>query len=291
MLSSTALFGSAARGDKDEFSDNDCLVVGNDRGSVFRCRCPSPQGFSCSTYTWRKLNYIANDGSLFVAHLRKEAVILNDPLRRLRTLLDNYRPHRSYETLKQDAFSLVRLLSAVPACPEGAGWAIDVLFTAFRTYAVPYLAEQGEFKFAYNELVDAVLIQRSELEEFRDDFLELRKGKSLYRRGEFHCLPTGKISVERSFLGLTRLLRLQVPMKRCDLRECLLQTLSELRLPQRCGYLNLRTLECASVAAGAVGTKLSALQLAPLQRQVLAPAAYAFDAYPGRSGHTRACES
>jgi hypothetical protein len=288
MATSTALFGSVARGDRDEFSDIDLLVVGDNSAELTEhAQALASKGFACSTYTWSKLRYIADRGSLFVAHLKYEGIILTDPQNRLKQLLESYQARASYRGLKQDAVRIVQLLAAVPDNAAGHSWACDVLFTAFRTFAVPHLAERGKFRFAHGELVNGLCHERCDLEEFREAFLNLRRAKSLYRRRMSDTVGCTENSLRRSALGLARLFGRGVPLRKRSVKECLGQTIVELSKPRRRGYLNLRSIERACVAMDAPMFARHATGLAELRRQVAAPAAYAFSTYPGREGQIR----
>jgi len=91
----TMLYGSYARGDHSCDSDIDVLQI-----------VPTPRAFQkigsigVSFYTARQLSKLANQGSLFVLHLRKEGVVLYDPNEILRTALDSYVAPENYNELR-----------------------------------------------------------------------------------------------------------------------------------------------------------------------------------------------
>jgi predicted nucleotidyltransferase len=60
------LFGSASRGDSDDLSDRDILIVDSDI-ELLRSRRHrlAMQGFSVASYTWRKLIHLSERGALF----------------------------------------------------------------------------------------------------------------------------------------------------------------------------------------------------------------------------------
>ena len=89
------LYGSHARGQVDPLSDQDVLVV-SDVAIEFEClQSISPitlHGASVSRYTWKEIKGMAAYGSLFLQHLRLEAVPLYESTGSegfLRSLLDN----------------------------------------------------------------------------------------------------------------------------------------------------------------------------------------------------------
>jgi hypothetical protein len=74
--SSVWLYGSSARGDSDEFSDLDVVVVGQDReiDDKFRAFLHNfgiPQA-ALSRYTWAEIEGMSTYGSLFLQHLKSE---------------------------------------------------------------------------------------------------------------------------------------------------------------------------------------------------------------------------
>lgn len=98
--SGVAIFGSLVRGDYDFWSDRDILLVDDDPCSTVLLKARLEQaGWSCSHYTWDRLNKLSMSGSLFVQHLRQESVQLSDPHGRLSDLLSDFRPKRKDKRL------------------------------------------------------------------------------------------------------------------------------------------------------------------------------------------------
>lgn len=89
------LYGSAARGDHDQQSDTDVLVVSNSPSTV-----PArsiPHGASISCYDWSEWEQLRRDGSIFLCHLAAESRILwtqGDGHRRFRRDLVDLPPYR-----------------------------------------------------------------------------------------------------------------------------------------------------------------------------------------------------
>ena len=180
-----AVFGSAARGDHDAFSDWDLLLVSDDKPTLrtMETRCRS-MGWSCTTYSWDRLQQAADQGSLFVQHLKQESMILSDPFDRLAHLLARYAPRGSYKQEFMGAASLLgNLIQCPPRCDEGPMWTLDVLSVGFRSLAVAALAENGIYAFANSDITGGLtkigFINREEGARLS----RLRCFKSLYRQG------------------------------------------------------------------------------------------------------------
>ena len=177
-----AVFGSIARGDSDQISDRDILVVDADVAKLRnRTRRLTDQGWSVAPYTFRKLEVLAENGALFVQHLKLEARIIWDDERRLRNLLDGFQPRLSYARELAANARLADLAREVPDVPLGPLYAADVLYVALRNFGVLTLAEQGIHRYAYAEILDG-LKQIGALEPGAiDHLLKLRTLKSAYR--------------------------------------------------------------------------------------------------------------
>ena len=68
-LYSIAHFGSSLRNDFDKYSDKDLLIVAEDWATVNKLKANyQNQGWSVSTYTYSKLEYLSKQGNLFVKH-------------------------------------------------------------------------------------------------------------------------------------------------------------------------------------------------------------------------------
>ena len=180
-----ALFGSVARGDNDAFSDRDLLIV-SENDSVLRDMKTRYESFnwSCTAYSWSRLQRAADQGSLFVQHLKQEAVILRDPNERLSHLFALYSPKASYKSESEGAASLIgTLMEHLPLCEVGPMWALDVLSVGFRSLAVAKLADEGIYAFSNLDLIKGLARIGVISGENGPQISALRQFKSLYRQG------------------------------------------------------------------------------------------------------------
>ena len=180
-----AMFGSASRGDIDLFSDRDLLIVSDDEVSLREMKIRYDSlGWSSTCYSWNRLQMAADRGSLFVQHLKQEAKIFSDPSDRLACLLKAYSPNVDYKRERDGTASVVtQLIQHLPQCDAGPMWTLDVLSVGFRSLAVADLADHGIYAFSNLEIIDGLsrlgVVSVEEGRRLRD----LRRYKSLYRRG------------------------------------------------------------------------------------------------------------
>ena len=153
-----AIFGSTARGDSDTFSDRDMLIVSNDETDLRLLKSKyNSAGWSCTAYSWSRLQGAANQGSLFVQHLKQESKILSDPSNRLAHLLDQYSPKGSYKHESAGTATLLgNLTQHMPQCSEGPMWTVDVLSVGFRSLAVASLADNGIYAFSNADIINGL---------------------------------------------------------------------------------------------------------------------------------------
>ena len=183
--SSLAVFGSSARGDIDAYSDWDLFIVADDESTLGELKDKySSMGWSCTAYTWSRLQRAADQGSLFVQHLKQESRILSDPSDRLAHLFDQYATKANYKLEFEGAASLVgNLIENLPQCDMGPMWTLDVLCVGFRSLAVSILADEGIYKFSNSGIIEGLI--RIGMISREDEFYlhDLRRFKSIYRRG------------------------------------------------------------------------------------------------------------
>jgi hypothetical protein len=149
-----ALFGSSARGDSDELSDVDYLLV-DDSTTRLRTRKKwlESQGISVSDYTWLRLVRLFASRTLFAIHLKQESKPLHDRRGRYADLLASTMPAGDYRDKFHDSLKLFSLLEEVPASRVGRAWALDHLAVSFRNSAILYLAVDGEYVFSFETLL------------------------------------------------------------------------------------------------------------------------------------------
>lgn len=176
-----ARFGSTVRGDSDEHSDSDLLflsdtVVRRDSNRF------AALGFSVSSFTWQQFEAMADEGSLFIQHLKQEGRIVQDPSGRLHRTLERFEPATEHAAKAAGNSRLIALTGGVSDGRAAIGWACDVLSVAFRNHAVLDAAAAGIYLFSYPALVDLVVSKHDLSEADAKLLLSLRILKREYRQ-------------------------------------------------------------------------------------------------------------
>jgi hypothetical protein len=187
-----AIFGSSSRGDADDLSDRDILLVDSDIDTLNQRRAQlEMEGWSVATYTWKKLDRLSEQRALFVQHLKLESRILCDSDERLAKTLSAFEPKLSYAEEITLNSNLATVIQQYPSTLKGALWTADVLYVCLRNFGVLKLAQLGKFVFSFNsildELVAANIIDQADAGSLR----KLRWMKTLYRGGT--TLPSESI--------------------------------------------------------------------------------------------------
>ena len=204
-----AIFGSAARGDLDLFSDRDLLIVSNDKVSLQEMkRRYESLGWSCTAYSWTRLQHAADQGALFVQHLKQESIIISDPSCQLADLLEQYSANVDYKRERAGAACMLgQVMQHLPRCEAGPMWALDVLSVGFRSLALTNLADEGIYVFSNSGIINGLSQIGMITNQSKEQLASLRRFKSLYRR---RCSDTrtdwhevfGQIQLIDSIFGL-----------------------------------------------------------------------------------------
>jgi predicted nucleotidyltransferase len=132
------MYGSAARGDADEFSDVDLLVVAEPGDEVeLPATVASSESVSVSRYTWNEIAAMVGYGSLFLHHVKWEGrALTEEEPPRLRELLGQLPP---YKRTDQELDSFAEVVADVREAVEhdySPQFELAVLATAARHAAI-----------------------------------------------------------------------------------------------------------------------------------------------------------
>jgi hypothetical protein len=148
-------FGSVNRGDDDEHSDKDLLVVIPNVKDYDRDQYSSfiSQDHSVSYYNYAKLEYIASKGNLFIQHLKQQGSIISDESGRLQEILINFKPLNDYNNELKNAIRFKEIFFELPKATIANGWIFDLLYIAVRNVLVFMSAVDETYHFGYKVLL------------------------------------------------------------------------------------------------------------------------------------------
>lgn len=188
---SIAIFGSSIRPNFDKYSDKDLLIVSDSYFIINALRTKyEKDGYSVSTYTYKKLKYLSDKGSLFIQHLKLESQILTDYKGLLFEILENHNKSRPSLEQINESIQYFEFLKNIPDNEIGYAWFCDCCYVGIRNYLILKSAESKEYKFSFLNLIDDLLktkvIDASDFEILR----QLRVLKKNYRERINDELPS-----------------------------------------------------------------------------------------------------
>ncbi len=188
---SIAIFGSSLRPNFDKYSDKDLLIVSDSYSILNALKAKYERdGYSVSTYTYEKLKYLSDKGSLFIQHLKLESQILTDYKGLLTEILENHKKSRPSSEQIKESIEYFDFLKNIPDSKIGYAWFCDCCYVGIRNYLILKSAERRKYKFSFLNLIDDLLkskdIDASDFEILR----QLRVLKKNYRERINDELPS-----------------------------------------------------------------------------------------------------
>lgn len=153
-VESAALYGSVARGDSEPHSDIDLLVVCNDEceedlyAKLMGHLSKHFDKLSLCVYTHRELRFLVKAQSLFLLHLKEEALLLFDRSGFLRETLSSFERRASYEADFCKSLELISPLRTVVLGASNQVHRLAYIYSLFRVFGVYLLAGRGIFEFS-----------------------------------------------------------------------------------------------------------------------------------------------
>ena len=270
---SEAVFGSASRGETDQLSDRDILIIDNDV-QLLRHRAVelAEAGWSVASYTFAKFDALCAMGALFVQHIKLESTIITDRNDALTRRLTVFQPRTSYSKELSDNANLAALAGIVPVGTRGTLLAADILYVTVRNFGILSLAERNIHVYSFNsvlsELESAGLVGPGGARALA----VLRFLKCLYRSGE----AGNAVGIKSALLKvLESLPNKHFPQKILSVPPEQI-TLAAEPSPTTAAYFQLRDLERRLVALQALNkTQLVDAEFETLSRWIENPRAYA----------------
>jgi predicted nucleotidyltransferase len=153
-VEAAALYGSVARGDSEAHSDIDLLVVCGSSceedlyNEIVAVLSQRFDRVSVSVYSRRELEFLAKAKSLFLLHLKREALVLFDHAGFLERILATFEPRASYAEDFRRSLDLTSPLRTMVSGVPNELHRLAYLYSLFRVYGVYLLAERGIFEFS-----------------------------------------------------------------------------------------------------------------------------------------------
>jgi predicted nucleotidyltransferase len=165
LIHAAALYGSAARGDAEAYSDLDVLAVcdaSRKRETLEQLNAALSDQFektSVSLYTPRELLFLAKQRSLFLLHLNRESLILFDRTGYFTHVLATFEPKNSYSGDFEQSLNLLRPLMSSIIGASNHLHRLAYVYSLFRVFGVYLLAENEIFEFSKAKMVTSLCIK------------------------------------------------------------------------------------------------------------------------------------
>jgi predicted nucleotidyltransferase len=182
MKYSILIYGSSIRGNSDKYSDKDLLIVAEEYNVLNSLKDYYSQlGWSVSTYTYDKLNYLSINGYLFVKHLILEGEIIFDTDNSLHSILKNFKECVDYVKEMKKASFFLNFIQEIPDNVISYSWLLDNTYLTLRNYLIYESALKKEYNFGYIDLVNNLLSENRITQTEAEKLFQLRVIKSCYR--------------------------------------------------------------------------------------------------------------
>ena len=184
-------FGSQLNSHFDKYSDKDLLIVSNSKQQLPDLYDRyTKAGWSVSSYTYSKLEYLSKKGSLFINHLIKDSEVLYDYQGKFKSIIGNHITKRNYDIEIDDSKKYFEIVNYIPDIPLGYAWFVDCFYVGLRNYLIFINAKNNIFEFSYLQIIKMLLskniIDQSEYEILK----QLRVLKYNYRENYINELPS-----------------------------------------------------------------------------------------------------
>lgn len=186
QVASICIFGSMARGDSDDFSDRDVLVVSDSvEWREMYAADLRLKGWSVSEYFPKVLMDMSKDGSLFLQHVCQEGEIVFDKNYWLQDLISNFSPKPFYAEI-ENAIELAKPLDRIVYRNEGYFAALDVVFSFLRNFGIIHAANSGKYIFSFSDISEWIVLNFDLDSDHVNLLFRLREYKKAYRARIFH---------------------------------------------------------------------------------------------------------
>ena len=188
---SIAIFGSSLRPNFDKYSDKDLLIVSDSYSKLNTLKKKFElEGYSVSTYTYKKLKYLSDNGSLFIQHLKVESQILTDHKGLLSKILENHKESKPSSKQLKESIEYFDFLKNIPDSKIGYAWFCDCYYVGIRNYLILKSAESQNYGFSFLNLLSDLLKSKTIDNDDFEALRQLRVLKRNYRERIYDELPS-----------------------------------------------------------------------------------------------------
>lgn len=191
MKYSILKYGSSVRGDNDHYSDKDLLLVVENINDFKKIeKAFIKESWSISYYTYDKLQYLANNGFLFIKHLINEGKIEHDTNNRLQNILRSFKENKDYFYQLKKTKEFFNFVHTIPCNDISFSWLCDNIYVNFRNHLIYKSAIEGNYFFSYLDLINQLYISDLISKKDLEILIQLRVIKSCYRNNFTDIVPS-----------------------------------------------------------------------------------------------------
>lgn len=173
-------FGSQCHGNSDLFSDKDAYLLYGPNDDVTQEKSNlERQGYSVTTSTRSRAEYLSVSGSLFIRHVFFEGAAINGCEEERMYIKGLWRYASCYDHEIEDNIYMLRILETIPSTIESIATVNDIIICSLRNVLIRKLANAGTFVFSWNEVI-AQSLTRNLINEA--DAIVMRKAR-IYKNG------------------------------------------------------------------------------------------------------------
>lgn len=252
---SIAIFGSSLRTNFDKYSDKDLLIVGESYSKINELKQEYEiQNYSVSTYTYKKLKFLSDYGSLFIQHLKKESTILIDDNDKLKSILDNHKESIPTEKQLTESIDYFNFLKNIPNSKWGYAWYCDCFYVGLRNHLILRSAIKGDYNFSFMNLIDDLLQSKEiDLNDF-EILRQVRVVKKAYRERIDEIFPSREFI--RYLVAIGKKLKLIPSINFISCENFKLYVISEVKKRNTNHYFKLRLFEVYYILTGQRNSKI-----------------------------------
>lgn len=147
-------FGSRRHGCYDSFSDKDAYLLYGPNDNVVQEKDKlERQGYSVTTSTRERAEYLSAKGNLFVRHVFFEGAVIGGCEQDRVNIKNLWRSAPCYDREIEENVEMLGILEAVPSTIESMAAVNDIIICSLRNILIRKLANSGFFVFSWKDII------------------------------------------------------------------------------------------------------------------------------------------